>query len=291
LRDALTAAATIPNEADRAHALTALAPHLPSELLPNALDLARAITDDRHRAIALIAIAPYLPATKKKSFGAKFTSRVNWGLLNQPFVLWGLSALLISFAGAYYSRSSQCNAVASSDYTTAISLLREMQGRDEELDAILVSHIEDTDPSPVVISEISNGVRAVLLGTRGYQTPEFREYRLSAIVRAFNAAFRRIRPNYELVEDVRKATQEKLDEDYKNSVIVAEPKLDPQIEDEITLKSTTEYTWLTLPHPTIQSGHQKTLREESCLLTRLSWLFTMTCFHDLYHKTNALFRT
>ena len=167
LRDALTAATAIPNDADRADALAALAPHLPRALLPDALALATAITDDHHRTTALAAIAPYLPETKNQTFGSKFTSHLSWSLLNQPFLLWGLSALLISFAGAYYSQSSKCNTVASSDYMTAVSLLREMQGRVEEIDAILVSHIEDPDPSSVVISEISDGVRAVLLGSRG----------------------------------------------------------------------------------------------------------------------------
>ena len=262
LREALTAATAIPHDADRADALAALAPHLPKALLPDALDVARAISDDHHRTTALAALAPYLPETKNQSFGSKFTPHLSWSLLNQPFVLWGLSALLISFAGAYYSRSSQCNAVASSDYLMAISLLREMQGRVQEMDAILVSHIEETNPSSAIISEISDGVRAVLLGTRGFQTPEFRDHRLSEVVRAFNMAFRRIRPDYALVEDARKATQEELDAEYKGSVI-EEPKLDPHIEDAITIKSTIEYDWLLVAHPEFQSGRLKLLLETS----------------------------
>ncbi|MDW8373907.1 MAG: AAA family ATPase [Planctomycetota bacterium] len=61
LRDALEAARAIGDAEDRAKALAALAPHLPPELLRDALAAARAIGDAEDRAEALAALAPHLP--------------------------------------------------------------------------------------------------------------------------------------------------------------------------------------------------------------------------------------
>ena len=49
LAQALTAATAIPGDYDRAQALTALAPHLPADLLAQALTAATAITGDSPR--------------------------------------------------------------------------------------------------------------------------------------------------------------------------------------------------------------------------------------------------
>jgi len=50
---------------DRAWALAALAPHLPADLLDQALAVATAITSDPDRARALAALAPHLPADQQ----------------------------------------------------------------------------------------------------------------------------------------------------------------------------------------------------------------------------------
>jgi hypothetical protein len=58
---AIATAAAISDEYQRAWALAALAPHLPTEALPQALNAARAISDKRPRADVLTALAPHLP--------------------------------------------------------------------------------------------------------------------------------------------------------------------------------------------------------------------------------------
>ncbi|AOX01614.1 hypothetical protein BJP34_21160 [Moorena producens PAL-8-15-08-1] len=60
LPEALDCARGISDEYHRAHALVALAPHLP-DVLPEALDCARRIKYEYSRAKALIALAPHLP--------------------------------------------------------------------------------------------------------------------------------------------------------------------------------------------------------------------------------------
>ncbi|MGQ9827888.1 MAG: hypothetical protein ACUVSW_08490, partial [Roseiflexus sp.] len=60
LREALAAARAIGDEWTRAEALQWLAPHLPAELLREALAAARAIGNEQHRAEALAALAPRL---------------------------------------------------------------------------------------------------------------------------------------------------------------------------------------------------------------------------------------
>jgi hypothetical protein len=65
LAQALTAATAITDEGSRAAVLAALAPHLPSDLLAQAPDIAAAITDDSFRAEALSALAPQVPAQRR----------------------------------------------------------------------------------------------------------------------------------------------------------------------------------------------------------------------------------
>jgi hypothetical protein len=60
LAEALTVARAIEDSSSRAYVLEALAPHLPVELLAEALTVARAIEDSRGRARALGALAPQL---------------------------------------------------------------------------------------------------------------------------------------------------------------------------------------------------------------------------------------
>ena len=70
LADALSAAKTIGDEQYRAAALAALAPHLPAEqqqeVLADALRDAKAIGDEQYRAAALAALAPHLPAEQQQ---------------------------------------------------------------------------------------------------------------------------------------------------------------------------------------------------------------------------------
>ncbi|NPA91581.1 MAG: hypothetical protein GXO55_09070, partial [Chloroflexi bacterium] len=61
MAQALGAARMIASDRYRAEALAALAPHLPQDLMAQALVAARKIRDQDHRALALAALAPHLP--------------------------------------------------------------------------------------------------------------------------------------------------------------------------------------------------------------------------------------
>jgi hypothetical protein len=71
LAQALETATAITDDDARAQALTGLAPHLPPDLLARALDAATAITDERHRAQALTRLAPHLPAADQPAVLAR----------------------------------------------------------------------------------------------------------------------------------------------------------------------------------------------------------------------------
>jgi len=93
------------------------------------------------------------------------------------------------------------------------------------MEFILGSHIaEEPALSSAEIYEISDGVRMVLLGERGFQTPSFRDYRWSEIARQFNAAYKRIRPDDDLIRYSTLTAREDLDKIYKRSK--SEPELD-----------------------------------------------------------------
>lgn len=67
LPEALDTATAIGSPRRQAEALAALAPHLPPELLERALAAARALRSDSGRAAALTGLAPHLPATRQRA--------------------------------------------------------------------------------------------------------------------------------------------------------------------------------------------------------------------------------
>jgi len=67
LAQALTAAAALTDDYSRGLALARLAPHLPPDLLAQALIAATAITSDSSRVQALAGLAPHLPADQRPS--------------------------------------------------------------------------------------------------------------------------------------------------------------------------------------------------------------------------------
>ena len=71
LAQALTAATAITSDYRRANALAALAPYLPADLLAQALAAATAITNDDFRAEALIGLAPHLPEAEQAAMLAR----------------------------------------------------------------------------------------------------------------------------------------------------------------------------------------------------------------------------
>jgi len=75
---AMMVARTITDERSRAKALRALAPHLPSDMLPEALAAARAITNEYYRAEGLTALVPHLPSEMRPEALAADRTITNW---------------------------------------------------------------------------------------------------------------------------------------------------------------------------------------------------------------------
>jgi hypothetical protein len=156
-----------------------------------------------------------------------------------------------------------------------------MQGRASEIDAILVSRIDETHLSPAEISDISDGVRAVLLGDKGFQTPDLKDHRLREVVSAFNTAYRRIRPDDAVVDDARKATQQKLDREYNGSRLIHEPKITPNIEQSIFLESTISYKLLLVKNSTFQSEQLGQLQGQYLPSDQA----TLTFYHQMFSES------
>jgi hypothetical protein len=99
--------------------------------------------------------------------------------LNQPFVLWLLSALFISAVGMYVNAADKCHATSTQIDSTMKLLLTEIDGR--------LHKIQDLDTSQLSSkAKVSEAVREILDGKVGYQIPTYRDETLHAVLYQYN---------------------------------------------------------------------------------------------------------
>jgi hypothetical protein len=109
-----------------------------------------------------------------------------WGLLNQPFTLWLLSALVLSLWSTYHSAAQQCHEQAEKVYSDFISLLDEIGGRVYELRYLNYDPAKQDNPD----------ILKIYRGEMGYQSPSYRGHTLYAVWSAYNrTASKIIAPN------------------------------------------------------------------------------------------------
>jgi hypothetical protein len=105
-----------------------------------------------------------------------------WGLLNQPFALWLLSALVLSLWSTYHTAAQQCHEQADKTFADFVSLLDELGGRLTELRNQMEKSPEPDNPE----------IKKIYNGQLGYQSPYFRNYTLFAVLRSYNRLASRI---------------------------------------------------------------------------------------------------
>jgi hypothetical protein len=102
-----------------------------------------------------------------------------WGVLNQPFTLWLLSALLLSLWSTYHSAAQQCHEEAEKTLSDFTALLDEIGGRVAELRRL-------ADNGEANIGSANTDVLQIYHGEAGYQSPAYKGHTLRDVWIAYN---------------------------------------------------------------------------------------------------------